>query len=137
MAKSGGKTCFDAGEIGFCHFTAVLQTKDTDLDPSLLYNLILGTCSKFARKFNRRLLSRRSKRVPQIASATEIGYVNRIFEISRRLIAPNLLPDTQPHLKHDYYVDCHYILICQEVPPLYLQRKYPPWTAAEGSVPRD
>jgi len=37
----------------------------------------------------RRLLSRRSKRVPQIASAPEIGWGNRIFEISRRLISQN------------------------------------------------
>jgi len=74
------KTCFDAGKIGIWHCAAVLQTQVlklcTDLDLSLLYILILGTYSKFARKINfsaRRLLSRRSKRVPQIASATEIG----------------------------------------------------------------
>jgi len=48
------KTCFDAGKIGICHCAAVLQTQVpklcTDLDLSLLYILILGTYSKFARK---------------------------------------------------------------------------------------
>ena len=63
MASSGKKTCFDAGKIGFCHCAAVLQTQVpklcTDLDLGLLYILILGTYSKFARKFPsaRRLLS--------------------------------------------------------------------------------
>ena len=56
MATSGKKTCFDAGKIGFCHCSAVLQTQVsklcTDLDLSLLYILILGTYSKFARKNN-------------------------------------------------------------------------------------
>ena len=50
------RTCFDAGKIGFCHCAAVLQTQVpklcTDLDLGLLYILILGTCSKFARKNN-------------------------------------------------------------------------------------
>ena len=48
------KTCFDVGKIGFCHCAAVLQTQVlklcTDLDLCLLYILILGTYSKFARK---------------------------------------------------------------------------------------
>ena len=56
MANSGKKTCFDAGKIGFCHCAAVLQAQVpklcTDLDLSLLYILILGTYSKFARKIN-------------------------------------------------------------------------------------
>ena len=50
------KTYFDTGKIGFCHCAAVLQTQVpklyTDLDLSLLYILILGTYSKFARKNN-------------------------------------------------------------------------------------
>ena len=50
------KPCFDAGNIGFCHCAAVLQTKFpklcTDLDLSLLYILVLGKYSKFARKNN-------------------------------------------------------------------------------------
>ena len=50
------KTCFDAGKIGFCHcalvFQAQVQKLCTDLDLSLLYILILGTHSKFARKIN-------------------------------------------------------------------------------------
>ena len=50
------KTCFDAGNIKFCHCAAVLQTQVpklcTDLDLSLLYILIFGTYSKFARKNN-------------------------------------------------------------------------------------
>jgi len=49
-----GKTCFDAGKIGICHCAAVLQMQVpklcTDLDLRLLYILILGTYSKFARK---------------------------------------------------------------------------------------
>ena len=56
VATSRKKTCFDAGKIGFCHCAAVLQTQVpklcTDLDLSLLYILILGTYSKFARKNN-------------------------------------------------------------------------------------
>jgi hypothetical protein len=56
MAKSEKKTCFDAGKIGFCHCASVLQAQVpklcTDLDLSLLYILILGTYSKFARKIN-------------------------------------------------------------------------------------
>jgi len=56
MAKSGKKTCFDAGKIGSCHCAAVLQTQVpklcTDLDLSLLYILISGTYSKFAQKNN-------------------------------------------------------------------------------------
>jgi len=50
------KTCFDAGKIGFCHCAFVLQAQVpklcTDLDLSLLYILILGIYSKFARKIN-------------------------------------------------------------------------------------
>jgi len=50
------KTYFDAGKIGICHCAAVLQSQVpklcTDLDLSLLYILILGTYSKFARKIN-------------------------------------------------------------------------------------
>ena len=50
------KTCFDAGKIGFCHCAWVLQAQVpklcTDLDLSLLYILILGTCSKFDCKIN-------------------------------------------------------------------------------------
>ena len=50
------KTCFDAGKIGFCHCAADLQTQVpklcTDPDLGLLYILISGTCSKFARKNN-------------------------------------------------------------------------------------
>jgi len=50
------KTCFDAGKIRFCHCAAVLRIQVpklcTDLDLSLLYILILGTYSKFARKNN-------------------------------------------------------------------------------------
>jgi len=30
-----------------------------------------------------------------------------------------------------------YQIVTFAAPPLYLQRKCPPWTAAEGSVPRD
>ena len=56
MAKSEIKTCFDAGKIGFCHCALVVQAQVpklcTNLDLSLLYILILGTCSKFARKIN-------------------------------------------------------------------------------------
>jgi len=48
------KTCFDAVKIGFSRSTPVLQAQVpklcTDLDLSLLYILILGTYSKFARK---------------------------------------------------------------------------------------
>ena len=47
------KTCFDVGETGFCHCAAVLQTQVpklcTALDLGLLFILILGTYSKFAR----------------------------------------------------------------------------------------
>jgi len=54
VATSEKKTCFDAGKIGFCHCAAVLQTQVpklcTDLDLSLVYILIYGTHSKFARK---------------------------------------------------------------------------------------
>jgi len=50
------KTCFDAGKIGFCHCATVLQTQVpkmcTDLDLNILYILVLGTYSKFARKNN-------------------------------------------------------------------------------------
>jgi len=56
IAKSEKKTCFDAGQIAFCHCGEVLQAQvpklRTDLDLSLLYILILGTYSKFARKIN-------------------------------------------------------------------------------------
>ena len=56
MAKSGGKTSFDVGKIGFCRCASVLQTQVpklyTALDLSLLYILILGTYNKFARKNN-------------------------------------------------------------------------------------
>ena len=49
MAKSGEKTCFDVGKIGFCNYAAILQTQVpklcTALDLSLLYILILGTYS--------------------------------------------------------------------------------------------
>ena len=52
--KFRGKTCFDAGKIGIWHCAAVLQTQVhklcTDLDLNLIYILILGKCSKFARK---------------------------------------------------------------------------------------
>jgi len=99
----GKKTCFDAGKIGFCHCAAVLQAQVlklcTDLDLSLLYNLISGTYSKFARKINFLALGvycpagqsafRRSR-------PTEIGWGNRIFEISRRLIAQNPQDPTPP-----------------------------------------
>jgi len=54
--KSGKKTCFDAGKIGFCHCALVLEAQGpklcTGIDLSLLYILILGTYSKFARKIN-------------------------------------------------------------------------------------
>ena len=60
------KTSFDAGKIGFCHCTLVLQAKEptlcTDLDLSLLYILIFGTYSKFARKIN--FLARKTPRYP-------------------------------------------------------------------------
>ena len=50
------KTSFDAGKIGFCHCTSVLQAQKpklcADLDLSFLYILILGAYSKFVRKFN-------------------------------------------------------------------------------------
>ena len=56
MAKSGEKTCFDAGKIGFCHGAVVFQAKEqklcTDLDLSVFYILILGTYSKFASKID-------------------------------------------------------------------------------------
>ena len=48
------KKCFDVGKIRFCRCGAVLQTQVpklcTDLALILLYILILGTYSKFARK---------------------------------------------------------------------------------------
>jgi len=48
------KTCFDVGKIGFCLCAAVLRTQvptlSTSLDLGLLYILISGTYSKFARK---------------------------------------------------------------------------------------
>jgi len=51
-----GKTCFNAGKIGFWRCVALLQTQDpnlcTDLDLCLIYNLTLGTYSKFARQNN-------------------------------------------------------------------------------------
>jgi len=54
--KSERKTCLDVGKIGFCHCTSVFQAQVpklcADLDLSLLYILILGTYSKFARKIN-------------------------------------------------------------------------------------
>ena len=54
------KTCFDAGKIGICHCAAVLQAQIpklcTDVNLSLLYILISGTYSKFARKINFLLL---------------------------------------------------------------------------------
>jgi len=50
------KTSFDVGKIGFCRCASVLQTQVpklcTALDLSLLYILILGTYSKFARENN-------------------------------------------------------------------------------------
>jgi len=50
------KMCFDAGKIGFCHCTFVLGMQVpklcTDLDFGLLYILLLGTYSKFARQIN-------------------------------------------------------------------------------------
>ena len=50
------ETCFDAGKIRFWQCTADLQTQVpklcTDPDLGLLYILILGTYSKFARKNN-------------------------------------------------------------------------------------
>ena len=56
METSGKKTCFDAEKNGFCNCAAVVQMQVqkvcTDLDFSLLYILILGTYSKFARKNN-------------------------------------------------------------------------------------
>jgi len=56
VATSENKTCFDAGKIGIWYSAAVLQTQVpklcTDLDLSLIYILILGTYSKFARKIN-------------------------------------------------------------------------------------
>ena len=57
MATSENKkTCLDTGKIGLCHSAAVLKTQVpklcTDLDLSLLYVLILGKYSKFARKVN-------------------------------------------------------------------------------------
>jgi len=49
-------TCFDAGKTRFCHCDAILQTQEpklcTNLDLGLLYILIFGTYSKFARKNN-------------------------------------------------------------------------------------
>jgi len=57
------KACFDAGKIGFCHCAAVLQTQvpklctDLDPSPSLLYILIVGIYSKFARKTHFLVLS--------------------------------------------------------------------------------
>jgi len=49
-------TKFDAGKIGFCRCAPILQTQvqkvRTDLDLSLLYILILGTCIKFAQNNN-------------------------------------------------------------------------------------
>ena len=55
-AKSEKKTSFDMGKIGFCRCAAVVHTQVlqlcTALDLSLLYILILGTYSKFARKNN-------------------------------------------------------------------------------------
>ena len=56
MAKSGKKTSFDVGKIGFCRCAAVLPTQVpklcSALDLSLFYILILGTYSKFARENN-------------------------------------------------------------------------------------
>ena len=56
MAQSEQKRCFNAGKIGFCHSKSEVQTKETkkgrDLHLGLLYILILGTYSKFARKNN-------------------------------------------------------------------------------------
>ena len=56
VATSEKKTCFDAGKIRIWHCAAVLQTQVpklcTDQDLSLIYILILGTYSKFARKIN-------------------------------------------------------------------------------------
>ena len=55
MAKSGKKTWFDAGKIGFCHCTVGFETQVqklcTDLDLGLLYILILGTYSKSGKYF--------------------------------------------------------------------------------------
>jgi len=52
--KIQGSKSFDVGKIRFCDCAAVLQTQVsklcTALDPGLLYILILGTYSKFARK---------------------------------------------------------------------------------------
>ena len=56
MATSQKQNVFRRGKIRFCHCAAVLQTKVpkvcTDLDLGLLYILISGTYSKFARKNN-------------------------------------------------------------------------------------
>ena len=56
MAKSEKKMSFDVGKIGFRRCASVLQTQVpklcTALDLSLLYILILGTYSTFARKNN-------------------------------------------------------------------------------------
>jgi len=79
VATSGGKTCLDTGRIGFCFCALVLQTQIpklcTNLDLSLLYILILGTYSTFARKNNFLALG---VCFPQPCSST-----GRIFAASR------------------------------------------------------
>ena len=91
MAKSGKKTCFDAGKIGFCHCAWVLKAQEQkmciDLDLSLLYILILGTYSEFARKNNFLALG--------------------VYcpAISRRLMRAKI-KDTKPHLNQHKMFQC-------------------------------
>ena len=56
MAKSGQKTCFDAGKIGFCHGDGDRKGKEKkrgkEKEKRKKYNLISGTYNKFAGKIN-------------------------------------------------------------------------------------
>ena len=105
MAKFEKKNVFQRRKIRFYHCASVIQEQvpklGTDLDLSLLYILILGTYSKFARKINFLALGvycpagqsafRRSR--PQLKLGEE-------FESSRLSTTIRAeLPGTQPHLE--------------------------------------
>jgi len=105
MAKSDFSCVETRFFSGFCHRAFVLKAQVpklwTDLDLSLLYILILGTCSKFARKIN--FLQPRARRPRHRAALLRIvqiflscwsqGWVNltkRIGQVDRRRFAVDL-----------------------------------------------
>jgi len=115
------KTCFDAGKIGFCHCDAVLFSLVpklcTDLDLSLLYILILGRYSKFARENSflalgvrfrslARALAAGLPRQDHVYKTTDESFRFRIKNSMKCVTVVNWIPlrirvcsrNTQPHL---------------------------------------